>query len=64
MIGEVFGTETSESPVLTFTKEQLLESVAYESRRDLLSVILADGERYTRAEVDDLIQEFMKGKVS
>lgn len=46
-----------------FTKEQILFSAAYKSRRDLVSALLEDGKRYTLETVNKKIEEFMKGKV-
>ena len=46
-----------------YTKEQILTSKKYENRRDILGVILTDGEEYTTDKVDTLLDKFMKGKV-
>lgn len=53
--------KTTEAPA--FSKEQLLTFGRYRGRRDLLGVLLEDGRRYTYAEVDALVETFMKGKV-
>lgn len=53
--------KTPEAPA--FSKEQLLTFGRYRGRRDLLGVLLEDGRRYTYAEVDSLVDDFMKGKV-
>ena len=47
----------------TYTKEQVAASKRYANRRDLVSVLLEDGKAYTLAEVDALIDKFMKGAV-
>lgn len=47
-----------------FTKDQLAVSKRYAARRDLVSALLEDGKRYTLAEVDGLIEKFLKGKVN
>ena len=47
----------------TFPKASLLTFRRYAKRRDLLKVILDDGEQYTTDQVDCLIENFMKGKV-
>jgi hypothetical protein len=52
------------APVPTFGKEQILKSRRYEERRDLLAALLKDGERYSHADVQALVDGFMKGKVS
>jgi hypothetical protein len=58
-------TETAGTspPIATFSKEQLLKSQRYHERRDLLYALLKDNKRYTHAEIETLIGDFMKGKV-
>lgn len=52
----------SKAPV--FPKESILTFHKYAKRRDLLSVLLKDGQEYTMDQVDSLISNFMKkGKV-
>jgi len=46
-----------------FSKRQILTFRRYVGRQDLLSVLLEDGKTYTLAQVDSLLQGFMKGKV-
>ena len=53
--------EKAASPV--FSKQNILTFRRYARRRDLLSVLLEDGKMYTTNQVDDLIGQFMKGKV-
>lgn len=43
-----------------FTKEQLLGADKYRHQHDLLSALLTDGQRYSLAEVDKRVQEFLK----
>ena len=50
--------------ISAYSKEQILSSKKYENRRDLLGVLLADGEEYTTDKVDTLLDKFMKGKVN
>ncbi|MEG2383126.1 MAG: hypothetical protein RSB39_06015 [Oscillospiraceae bacterium] len=52
-----------ESGEAAFSKELLLRSQKYAGRRDLLCALLEDGRTYTTQEVDEIISEFMKGKV-
>lgn len=53
------------SNVPVFTKRNILTFRRYANRRDLLSVLLKDGEEYTMEQVDSLIQNFFKkGKVN
>ena len=47
-------------PAVAFTKQQILSAKKYTDRRDLLSVLLQEDKQYTIAEVDQLIDEFMK----
>lgn len=46
-----------------FTKEQLVQSKRYIDRIDLLNVLLQTDMSYSLEEVDDLMNNFMKGKV-
>ncbi len=47
-----------------YSKEQILASKKYENRRDVLGVILKDGEQYTLEKVNSLLEKFLKGKVN
>ena len=49
----------------TFSKSHILTFKRYANRRDLLSVLLKDNQRYTMDQVDGLIKNFQtpKGKV-
>ena len=47
-----------------YTKEQILGSKKYNNKRDILGVLLADGEKYAFEKVDSLVEKFMKGKVN
>lgn len=47
-----------------FSKAKILTLRRFAKRRDLLSVLLKDGEVYTLSQVEDTIENFMKkGKV-
>lgn len=46
-----------------FTRGQVLSSARYRNRKDVVSALLEDGRMYTIAEVDQMVDEFMKGKV-
>ena len=46
-----------------FPKERILTFQRYVNRRDLLSILLKDGQEYTHDQVQNLIDNFMKGKV-
>lgn len=54
--------QTGNVAPMVFTKQKVLTFKRYANRRDLLSVLLKDGEIYTLDQVDGLIQNFMKGK--
>lgn len=54
---------TTTKTAVKYTKEQLIRSARYMKRRDLLSALLEDGERYTFNEVDAMLDKYMKGKV-
>ncbi|MCI9978056.1 hypothetical protein JY742_18165 [Clostridioides difficile] len=44
-----------------FTKEQIVNSKKYVNRKDLLNAILEENELYSFSQVDDRINNFMKG---
>ena len=46
-----------------FTKVQLMASNKYASRKDLIGALLDDNKDYTTAQVDELIEKYLKGKV-
>lgn len=53
----------SVSNAQVFPKERILTFQRYANRRDLLSILLKDGQEYTHDQVQNLIDNFMKGKV-
>lgn len=53
--------ESSAKTEPKFSKEQLAKSERYAGRRDAVSALLDDGKQYTIAEVDAIINKFMKG---
>ncbi len=55
--------EKEETKVAVCSKAAILSSNRYANRRDVLGVILEDGKDYSTAEVDDLLDKFMKGQV-
>ena len=46
-----------------FTKEQILASKKYADRKDICNTVIPEDFCGTLKEVDDLIDNFMKGKV-
>lgn len=56
---EVGAVETA----VAFTKTQLLKCARYSNRKDALSVLLKDNERYTYEEVERMLKKFMNKRV-
>lgn len=52
---------TATAPV--FRKAQIMVSNKYADRKDLIGVLLDDNTEYTTAQVDELIEKYLKGKV-
>jgi len=46
-----------------YTKDQLLKSMRYRHRRDLLEAVLDADKTYSHAEVEKITANFMKGTV-
>lgn len=46
-----------------FTKDQLVNSKAFSRQRDILMAILDADKTYTKAQVENLVSEFLKRKV-
>lgn len=58
-------TNTEKAPAApTYTVEQLVGSKRYANRRDLIRALLDSGKTYTLHEVEELIENYMKGKVN
>ena len=55
--------ERSKQDKPKFTRQQVLASARYKNRRDLVAALLDEGKTYTIAEVDQMVDQFMKGKV-
>lgn len=51
------------SKTTAFSKAQILSSMKYRGRKDIVNVLLKDNEMYSFDEVDSLINDFMRGKV-
>jgi len=51
---------TEVSKLVVFTKEQIVSAKKYIHKRDVVNVVLKDGQSYSLDEVDDLIEKFMK----
>lgn len=50
-----------EEVAVKYTKQQLLQSKKYRYRRDAIEALLKDDEKYTHAQVDNLLDQFYKG---
>ena len=55
--------ETKKPPVSKFSKQQILKSMKYQSRRDVLTALLKDDKKYSHTEIEQILDDFMKGKV-
>lgn len=47
-----------------YTKSQIVNSKIYISNRDLLNAVLRENKKYTKIEIDEIIKNYMKGKVN
>lgn len=56
--------KTNEQPtVKKFTKMQFVKSQRFASRRDILNALLDDKESYSVDEVEQIIKDFLTGKM-
>ena len=46
-----------------YNKEQLFSSKKFMNSKDVLSALLEDDKEYSESEVNEIIENFMKGKV-
>lgn len=46
-----------------FSKEQLLAAERFRGRRDIVNALLAEGEQYTIADVEQMIEKYMRSKI-
>ena len=56
--------QSKEIAKFKFSKQQLVSSKKYAFQRDVLNALLKDGRVYTFDEVDQQLNDFMKGKVN
>lgn len=56
--------QSKEVATFKFNKEQLVASKKYALQRDVLNALLQEGQVYTFDEVDQKLNEFLKGKVN
>ncbi|WP_349944395.1 hypothetical protein ABFV83_12945 [Lacrimispora sp. BS-2] len=55
--------ETGGTSVVRYTKDQLILSERYCNQRDLLSALLDDEKVYSVTEAEEIMNQFMKGRV-
>lgn len=46
-----------------FSKEQLVSSARFRERKDIVNVLLNEGELYAIKDVEEKIKKYMKGEV-
>lgn|GEM_PF-963165 len=46
-----------------YRKQQILKSKKYSDKQDLINALLEDNGHYTLSQVDEIINNFMKGAV-
>ncbi|GFI23545.1 hypothetical protein IMSAGC011_02334 [Lachnospiraceae bacterium] len=56
-------SETTRAAENRFSKEQLLMSERFRDRRDIADALLDDGVLYTVRDVEQKVENYMKGKV-
>lgn len=57
-------SDKTDNVEVKFSKSQLLAAKRFHDRRDLLNALLSDAETYTVKDVENMIEEFMKGTVN
>ncbi len=55
--------ETDETIGARYTKDQLIRSEKYRNQRDLLSALLDGKKAYSVEEAEEIMNQFMKGRV-
>lgn len=60
---EITNQQSKDISTLKFSKKQLVSSKKYAFQRDVLNALLKEGRVYTFDEVDQQLNDFMKGKV-
>lgn len=56
-------TEEKKEDEVLYSKEQIIASKKYFKRKDILNVLLNDGEEYSFSRIDEIIEEFMNKEV-
>lgn len=55
---------TKQKEPVRYTKTQLASAKRYQGKKDLITALLKEGKSYTTEEADQLLDVFLKGKVS
>lgn len=55
--------EAEKEVEVKFSKNQLLAAKRFSGKRDILEALLSDDETYTVKTVEQMIEDYMKGKV-
>lgn len=63
MAGKTTKITENEEAAFKYTKSQLAEAGRYREKRDLVEALLEPGRTYTMAETDEIISNYMKGRV-
>ena len=56
-------TEPEKTVESLFSKEQLLAAKHFQDRKDIVNALLSSDKQYTVKAVDEMIENYMKGKV-
>lgn len=56
--------EAEKEVEVKFSKNQLLAAKRFSGKRDILEALLSDDETYTVKTVEQMIEDYMKGKVN
>lgn len=68
-MSELKKSDTKESVTINtaneikYTKSNIVKSEYYKSKRDLLNTLLDDNTSYTKAEIENIINKYLKKKV-
>ena len=53
----------TKAAVITYSKKQIVKSKKYENNVDLVNALLEDDKKYSLADIDRMINSFLKGAV-
>lgn len=68
-MSELKKSDTKESVTINtaneikYTKSNIVKSEYYKSKRDLLNTLLDDGTSYSKTEIENIINKYLKKKV-